>query len=63
MNKYRVSRDISTTSKKCACDDLKKDLDFCLKLNEGNIDFCYDIKFKYEKCLKIKTGFRNINFN
>ena len=63
MNKYRVSRDISMASmasKKCACKDLKKDLDFCLKLNEGNIDFCYDIKFKYEKCLKNQNWFQNI---
>ena len=36
MNKYRVvSRDISESLKK-SCNDLKQDLDFCLKLNEGN---------------------------
>jgi hypothetical protein len=56
MNKYRVvSRDISKSLEKISCNNLKKDLDFCLKLNEGDIDFCYDMKFKYEWCLKIKN--------
>lgn len=58
MNKYRVvSRDISESLKK-SCNDLKQNLDFCLKLNEGNMDFCYDMKYKYEDCLTLK---KNLN--
>ena len=58
MNKYRViSRDTSESLKK-SCNDLKQNLDFCLKLNEGNMDFCYDMKYKYEDCLTLK---KNLN--
>ena len=55
MNKYRlVSRDISKLSEKISCNDLKQNLDFCLKLNEGDMDFCFDMKYKYEDCLTLK---------
>ena len=55
MNKYRVvSRDISKSLEKKSCNDLKQNLDFCLKLNKGDMDFCYDMKYKYEDCLTLK---------
>jgi len=55
MNKYRlVNEDISKALKKIPCCDLKKNLDYCLKLNEGDINFCYDMRVRYEECLKTK---------
>ena len=55
MNKYRlVNQDISKSFKKIPCNNLKKSLDYCLKLNEGDINFCYDMRVRYEECLKTK---------
>ena len=55
MNKHKlINTDISKELKKIPCNNLKKSLDYCLKLNEGDINFCYDMRVSYEECLKTK---------
>ena len=59
MNKHKlINQDISKELKKIQSNNLKKNLDYCLKLNEGDINFCYDMRVSYEECLKTKEGLK-----
>ena len=59
MNKYKlINKDISKVLQQTPCTNLKKNLDYCLKLNEGDINFCYDMRVSYEECLKTKEGLK-----